>query len=447
MIKFNDNNIITGCIKQILTTFNLPSLRVYTEDSFLYERALYIKDNYIYKYTQGELKPFIPFNFNKPILNYTKNLKITNLIYDSHTHEYLGDYLRFLRDYKHLDLMSMYNCFSDNVVHNLNMQWTTEDNKQMNFNTQSEDFNIYCLPVKLNKKYTIAISSDKPFEIVCGLYSKSLLENPELNNATYQVITNADFNSPIIYDKLTNDSLKTAFLYEHESDLKMFIKLSSLNTTSVCILEGEYLNTNTQTVDEITKTWKNSSNTINYRKEENIYKTEKHKVKYKNAQGQIVETTVTFPNTVTAYDATTGKFTDHIQYWTQSTDNDKLNDLRFNSKLQLLQMNSNVSYPFADRLIEYLLDNAITNIENIPDNIKRVQKELIRRREVEDGQTKKVGLSDYKYYGLWEPKYKGIGYDIAVETNIINTEFDVLGYIDKDIESKLGADYDIYEGE
>ncbi len=122
MIKFNDNNIITGCIKQILTTFNLPSLRVYTEDSFLYERALYIKDNYIYKYTQGELKPFIPFNFNKPILNYTKNLKITNLIYDSHTHEYLGDYLRFLRDYKHLDLMSMYNCFSDNVVHNLNMQ-------------------------------------------------------------------------------------------------------------------------------------------------------------------------------------------------------------------------------------------------------------------------------------------------------------------------------------
>ena len=44
------------------------------------------------------------------------------------------------------------------------------------------------------------------------------------------------------------------------------------------------------------------------------------------------------------------------------------------SGLELLAGNTGVSYPFADRLLEYLLDNVITPIDDISDNIKRVQK-------------------------------------------------------------------------
>jgi hypothetical protein len=40
--------------------------------------------------------------------------------------------------------------------------------------------------------------------------------------------------------------------------------------------------------------------------------------------------------------------------------------------LQLLAANTNISYPFSDKLVEYLLGNVITSADDIDDNIKRV---------------------------------------------------------------------------
>jgi len=80
MIKFNDDNILTGYIKELLSTFNLPSIKVYKEDSPLYEGALYIKDGYIqiYSLERNRFERICPFVYNRPILNYTKTLKINS---------------------------------------------------------------------------------------------------------------------------------------------------------------------------------------------------------------------------------------------------------------------------------------------------------------------------------------------------------------------------------
>lgn len=49
------------------------------------------------------------------------------------------------------------------------------------------------------------------------------------------------------------------------------------------------------------------------------------------------------------------------------------------SSLQLLRINSGMSYPFADRLVEYLTEQAITPLDTVERNIRRVQEMLLLR--------------------------------------------------------------------
>ena len=102
--NFEDNNIVIGHIKELLHSFNLPMIPVYTDNTVLYEGRTYIKDNKIVKWTGSEFKFLDEYIYNYPTINLTKRLEMNSAIYDNYTHEYLGDYLRFIRDYHNVDL-------------------------------------------------------------------------------------------------------------------------------------------------------------------------------------------------------------------------------------------------------------------------------------------------------------------------------------------------------
>jgi hypothetical protein len=158
----------------------------------------YLKDGYLQVYVDGRwyrshelfkkssdggehhiyhVKSKVPYlqtaySYGQKILNYTKNLQIQNTIYDSYTHEYLGDYLRFQRDFANINLMPLYNCFSNRACPNLDLSFqvgTPGNTYNVKFKTdqsfETALYKYYMVPVKFFKNYTIAIDSESSVEV------------------------------------------------------------------------------------------------------------------------------------------------------------------------------------------------------------------------------------------------------------------------------------------
>lgn len=412
--NFNDSNIIVGYIKELLHNFNLPVVPVYTDDTQPYNGRTYIKDYSFYSFSDGKLKLSIPYLYGRQYLNLTDNFKIKTNIYDSDTHEYLGNYLRFIRDYNKINLMPLYNCFSNRILKNVNEVFTLKSKTVVNdgvtineprgyyINTNSVKDVYYILPVKFNKEYTIALDCNKQFDIFCILYKNGIINQvgrSSVNGVTlsYEKLINdtlinmpgSSFSNPFIY-KVNYDA---SDLWDMESCLYMVIKLPTSISTSIVVLEGNYL--------DISKPICNNISALNYNSNGDI-------LIPKNYAGDLLPT-----------------------------------------KLSLLFNNNEISYPFSDRLVEYLLLNAITSKEKIEHNIERIQTDLVNQGAkangfINDIWTDKIKEAIYKFIATSKPKYKDTltvtinGEDeIKYNSNLLDNFDDILGYADKDVEFQL----------
>ncbi len=403
MIKFNSTNIFVGEIKEILKSFNLPSYKVlvqgepvsiFKDFSYIYSGMIlvgrenkdfpngfiYDSNDFLYKDT---------YYYNQPILNITHNLVIKNVNYDYLTHNRLGNYLRFIRDYKDVNLMSMYNCFNGQSANNIDIDF---DNGKKIFNTDNNSYKIFTIPAKYNKKYTFFVDCPTNLEIVACYYlnnnqlndlivnsNNKVLENYLYPN-TYYKINASRFNTPFVYDKLnyflfniSNEDVKRT-LAQKELELTLLLKLPKDNNSSIVVLEGDY------TQDS----------------EQRCYS-----------------------------DMT---FSTHTQYIINFDNVDNFEQFnKFNSYKQLTYINDNNSYPFANRLIEYLIDNAITPLDDIELDTKRVESNLIKNKVI----------SVYTPYYDWTNELRTKIYLEAQNKKILNSYFDILGYVDKDVEEKV----------
>ena len=423
MLKFNNDHIFTGYLKQLLSTFNLPKYRIYTKENADYFAKYGIEKNIIGTVTKtksgypAQLK-YIPYikddkiqefiddkwvcctsgpQYNPRVYeeglyipNYTKTLKITNNIYDSYTHEYLGDFLRFQRDYNNLDLMPLYNCFSNNICSNIYIKGNVFE-----FNYTDNNYKIYMVPVKLFKHYTIAIDCDTEVEMCCGLYGKYKNNNSNfapIPNLTYKRYQGLTFDNPILYTELDvlNDFVlnknSLVDVAQNESDLKLFIKIPAKNNSSIVILEGDYLDWN-----------------------DTMY------------QPPLVTTDSNWKKTV-----------NHVVTNYENFDEDS--NFTPITPLQLLRLNTGVSYPFADRLVEYLCGNTINQLDGISDNIERVQAVL--------GINQEHKQYNFNLPGIWSNKIRLILYDYMNNGEhkkllTYDLNHDILGYVDKTIEANV----------
>lgn len=480
MLKYNNNHIFTGYLKQLLSSFSLPACRIYTRDFSKHlemfgkedprvltsfdsvqedsvegqnqevhaaVRINYLKNEELYNYfQQPTIKKTIKnsqitlkdafwkrsaelyYDKDKFIPGLTRHLNSPGINYDTKTHEYLGDFLRFIRDYYNVNLMSLYNCFTDKIYSNiyfpfvLNPSAPSDSQVKVIINANEPAYRLYALPVKLFANYTIAVDCAQGIELFCGLYNTNLdMSNKaeDLARRTYQKVHATLFKQPFLYEKLNSDnwSDKTDFVFNdegekvafrtdgftrwdlaaREKDLKLFIKVPVSCKSSITILEGDFRNFNNIKYEPTNGSWK-----------------------YKN---------------------------NHCTLNFNLSDRIDLNNYNFKpiSQVQLLAFNTGESYPFADRLIEYLAGSAITPLDEIPDNIKRVQRVMEKNNHY------------FKISGLWENKIQNILYDYIMNSGLSSggkgtgksveggyhrtlghtsksTLFDILGYVDKDVE-------------
>lgn len=403
MLKFDNDSIYTGHIKQLLNEFNLPSCPVYKQGMKVFKDHIYIVDGYIAKALETKVptniesfKKYDLYIYNKPYLNITKNFPINNLLYDTETHKYLGEYLRFIRDYHNVDLMSMYNCYANEFIKNVTIATssikTDSDNVvigyKINFDTTSDKFKILGVPVKFGHKYTIGIDCDTRVEILAGFYKNNSLVNgvkdiESFYSNTYYQLSGTRFKKPFVYDKLYKLDV-TDELYDYEKVLYLFIKVPTSCESSITVIEGDV-----------------SGNCQSYINNDGLSCLNNCVVNYENSE--------------------------------------YLKNRKYYSNLQLFNLNAKISYPFADRLLEYLSRNVICPLDETSDDIKRLQKRLVQRYNSEH----KIGLPYLKgNLGIWDDTLRSISYDIVRQSSINLSKnlnkFDTLGYVDKDCEQLIG---------
>ena len=166
-----------------------------------------------------------------------------------------------------------------------------------------------------------------------------------MRSSTLITATNCKLNKPFIYTKLKEfDASK---FINYFNSLVLVIRVPINNKTSISVLEGDY-----------------------------IYNT-------------VIE----------------NKVTSDIYH---GLPEDKYYLKNYPTKLSLFGVNDNEKHPFADRLLEYLLDNAVTNVDNLDDNIKRVQEYLLYL----DHQTPDI------LYGVWDENMNNSIYNLSKNSHL-----------------------------
>lgn len=378
MYKFNNDNIITGYIKQLLHSFNLPTCKVFdTVDEFLnyYPPEVgvmgivknYKNNNSYLLYKEGnEIKREQIYALNHEYLNVTTNLGLFNGIYDSSCHKYLGDFLRFVRDYLNIDLMGMYNCFANEIL-------------------VDDKYKYIIIPMKHNTKYTIAFDGKDcdylfTYETTLEKIAANFKDNNYKNKPSsgYKKRTSTFLNPFLLTSLIGEDILITGGLNAgkkiyscfKEKLYKLVIRVKVTDNPVITVLEGDY----TKAKQEFAPICANFEKGVDY-------------------------------------------------------SNIDLNN--YLSDLQLLDFHlgqKDVSYPFADKLLEYLTGLAITPDDPISQNIIDAKIKF----------NSKFKLPVIPVNGKFTANDRLRCLDLFGRSKYWNkSTYDLLGYVDKEIEECL----------
>lgn len=182
------------------------------------------------------------YAFNKNYINVSQYKTSRYDYYDSETHEYLGNYLRYISKTKQVNLMPYYNCFNYKIANSFGF-----DRKTLKVIDKNTGYKIYLTPIKFNTDYTVAL--EHPLNalykfVFYGKFGliKSVDEDKNIHYLDDSIPNNEvksksfTFNKPCILRCNCSDSK----LNDYEKYLYLAIQVPTTNTSSFVVLEGDF---------------------------------------------------------------------------------------------------------------------------------------------------------------------------------------------------------------
>lgn len=435
MQQFNKISVYSNVIKNLLASTYLPLVRSVREGDYICEGNLYILRCEVIKCTssgyigyKGFINNVTPadweyvqeFHFGdkdgKLSTNYISNAEG----YDYKTHERFGQYLRNLRDMYGLNLMPLYNCFSNqplenHIIRNNMVEHTSADN-----NTK-----IYKIPIRFNQDYTLCIENLGKTTIAPAFirYNTLLAENNTIygngidmtnqyislhNGDNISTYINTSFKKPIkfrfnnrpetksysiqSYDYIESDDgypilpKPTKVSYEItpevvsqydkiEDHLYVLIQVPKVFNQNIVLLEGDYTHLESQKI-------------VDYLKIERLP--------------------------------------------------DFLYDKYYIHDLNLMSSTSKEPRPFSPILVEFILWNAISTLDTINNDLDRLSISL-GSQYIPRSDDIKGELPNF-----WVPRYRQLVSDF-IYGDTHGVVQDNLGYVTKDVEKYIESDV-LYRG-
>ena len=443
--RFYDDTIVTRFIKYLLANTYTPLVRVWNPGGFALSGSMYIhqgkimqakKTGFLDSITDFDVKQlFIPtrcyYGINSTYSSNTNG-------YDPVTHRWLGNYLRFIRDYYGVNLMPFYNCFCGEFVSNVDIKQVTSDSGTTYHNIVSSTDSrskIFVVPVRFGQTYNLAIDCDTGVEFMYGFYGpKGLIVSAtdtlrvELRQTHYTKLPSCQFTNPCVVPPIEWSSMPSATqnVAQFEKYLRLFVKIPQSSESSIAVIEGNIQRYNTlcgisdkeakERFSTSSAVYSNILNTCNSKTVEG-YQVPQAELYFKQRQYDPVTKT---------------RGEDATQTFSSRPIEECL------GPLGLLQWSDGNTYAFSNRLVEYLLWNVVDSIEPINKNVERVQ-----------GRITSLEMSNANLFpryrgaftsGVWDENMQKYIYALRKSIQVSPKgvpSVDYNGFVDKDTETIL----------
>lgn len=503
-VKFNKISTESNFIKSLLANTYLPLVRTIREGDYITEGRLYILKCNVIKCIKSGYIGSKNILHNTPIAEWRtvgeyhfaeKNGKLcTNYVsntggYDNITHEKLGEYLRALRDMYELNLMPLYNCFSNRLFDAHLIKVKRKDWEITNIIPTSarKETKIYKVPIRFNTDYTICMENVGLTTIApafiknehllsanntqfgnnidvttkyISMHSEQCIHNhanltyrqpikvrfnnrPETIKEDIEYVDSNDINKSLnrqmldayfIYDPTitkTNYSSRTTtdYIVYFDNTIKQAKPTDAYNSDIRYYVQKVFEKNKVYTLDELSK--------LKYRLTKSV--TKQFDITPEDCKlfdicehnlYMLIQVPSNFEGNITVIE---GDYTDIqsdkdiVEYYVNSLPQFVL-DALYTHNLSLMHCDSKEPVPFSKSLIEYLLWNAMSDLDSINNNMDRLQALM------------KYWFGDVAYHthltNFWQPYYRALISRFSTEYHRGYVQ-DSLGYVDRKVEELM----------